>query len=63
MARSCCIWTPVLISISPITGESAKISRRRVILATSVGSSQVCARFFNESEAVEFRLSELLGIV
>lgn len=41
MARSCSIWTPVLISLSPITGESPKFSRRRVILATSVGSHQV----------------------
>ncbi|CAL9249046.1 unnamed protein product [Arabidopsis halleri] len=40
MARSCSIWTPVLISLSPITGESPKFSRRRVILATSVGSHQ-----------------------
>ncbi|KAL1208284.1 hypothetical protein V5N11_034997 [Cardamine amara subsp. amara] len=40
MARSCSIWMPVLTSISPMTGESAKISRRRVILATSVGSTQ-----------------------
>ncbi|CAE6061933.1 unnamed protein product [Arabidopsis arenosa] len=40
MARSCSIWTPVLISLSPITGESPKFSRRRVILATSVGSPQ-----------------------
>ncbi|KAG2301749.1 hypothetical protein Bca4012_059986 [Brassica carinata] len=40
MARSCSIWTPVLISLSPMTGESAKVSRRRVILATSVGSTQ-----------------------
>ncbi|KAL9298482.1 hypothetical protein AtEden1_Chr2g0221801 [Arabidopsis thaliana] len=40
MARSCSIWTPVLISLSPVTGESPKISRRRVILATSIGSPQ-----------------------
>ncbi|KAF8117080.1 hypothetical protein N665_0012s0090 [Sinapis alba] len=40
MARSCSFWTPLLISLSPITGDSAKVSRRRVILATSVGSPQ-----------------------
>ncbi|XP_010424882.1 PREDICTED: uncharacterized protein LOC104710044 [Camelina sativa] len=40
MARSCSIWTPVLISLSPMTGESPKISRRRMIFATSVGSHQ-----------------------
>ncbi|XP_006398526.2 uncharacterized protein LOC18016002 [Eutrema salsugineum] len=40
MARSCSIWTPVLFSPSPVTGEPAKYSRRRVILATSVGSPQ-----------------------
>ncbi|CAN7002768.1 unnamed protein product [Brassica oleracea var. botrytis] len=40
MARSCSMWTPVLISLSPMTGDSAKLSRRRVILATSVGYPQ-----------------------
>ncbi|KFK33355.1 hypothetical protein AALP_AA5G003100 [Arabis alpina] len=40
MARSSSIWSPILISLSPITVESPKISRRRVILATGVGSSQ-----------------------
>ncbi|CAN8266951.1 unnamed protein product [Cochlearia groenlandica] len=34
------LWTPVLTSLSPMTGESAKFSRRRLILATSVGSPQ-----------------------
>lgn len=43
MARSCSIWTPVLISLSstPMTGDSAKVSRQRVILATSEVSPQV----------------------
>lgn len=66
MARSCSNWSTVLISISPVTGESPKISRRRVILATGVVSPQVRTvpsnhlidriTNVNESEIVEFRL-------
>ncbi|KAH0899320.1 hypothetical protein HID58_048888 [Brassica napus] len=40
MARSCSMWTPVLISLSPMTGDSAKLSRRRPLLEANIKEPQ-----------------------